>query len=391
MSTGILSGYFNLLKTIIGSGIVTYPVLFATFGILPGIFFSLTAGILTFFGLLMLCECASFQGNNKKTFSSALEDVWPAVSKVFNVIVFAKCFGVSLSYLVLVKSHLEYLIKDRLEINIAKEYLIVVYALILLPICSMKDIKSLKYSSLLGLIGVGVFIGGAITNMILIRSTTGLAQVDWIRPPQLKWITRAGQLVFSFTCHQNIFSIRASLRSPTKNNIIKVIGPAIGSALSLYLLFGLVMYFACGSTVSDNAFASFTNGTVKDVVVVFYILLVSCSYPLQVYPARDCLSEWTSTMIHPREEAQDTIRILSTVVIIIAGLLISLIETQIDTIQTIVGGSASTLMCNIIPPICMLRLHKKKSFLDLLLVNLLLFYGLIAFLGVCIKLAIPSI
>ncbi|OAG29605.1 hypothetical protein NEDG_00738 [Nematocida displodere] len=383
MGHEILTGHFNLLKTIIGSGIVSFPSFFAVFGIVPTVVFSCISAVLAFAGLMMLCECASFIGNSKGTFSSSLEDVLPGIAYFFNVIVFAKCFGVSISYLIILRPLLEYLAEEA-GVGLSGEELIVIYALLMIPVCALKDLKSFRFTSLLGIFGAYVCLGGSVYNLVVIAKKGNMPVVKFFANPNMGWIKKVGQFVFCFTCHQNIFSIRSGLSHPTRSKMAKVVGSSIVSALVLYLTFGMTVYYTYGNNIEPNVFMSFEANRVKTAVVLFYSLLITCSYPLQVHPARDCLSEWliSATRVSSAGKAGSLVRVVSTMIIVGAGLYISLLTISLDTIQSVVGGTASAVMCNVIPAISLMYLQRKKTSVEKVFVILLLAYSVFSFAGV---------
>lgn len=386
MENEVLAAHFNLLKTVIGSGIVTFPSLFVVFGMVPAISFSAVAAVLTFFGLMMLCDCAEFYGSKTTTFTASLEEVWPGISKLFDVIVFVKCFGVSISYLIIIRTLLVYLAKDFSFLShTSSARLMIAYAAAMVPICVMKDLKSLRYTSIVGIFGVYVCIAGSIYNFVKKIEQEPIPDIDAVTPVSSKWLKAIGQFVFSFTCHQNIFSVRSSLSNPSRTRMAQVVGSVLASALGFYLLFSVIIYLTYGRAVASNVFESFADGAVKKGVFIFYIILLTCSYPLQIYPARDCLCGWSAFLLgHGEKKLSLALRIVVSVVLVCAGVLVMLSNMELTKIQSIIGGTASTLMCNVVPPICLMRLPRKKSPIEKVSVVFLLVYALLAFTGVCV-------
>ncbi len=69
--------------------------------------------------------------------------------------------------------------------------------------------------------------------------------------------------VFSFTCHQNVFTIVNELKRPTQRRVDSVIGIAIGCALMLYLTVAVEGYKTYGSEVKGNILLNYPqNGLV---------------------------------------------------------------------------------------------------------------------------------
>ncbi|KAH9387211.1 uncharacterized protein NEMAJ01_2107 [Nematocida major] len=386
------TGYFNLLKTIMGAGIVSYPLFFVEFGIVTATVLSVAACALTFSSIVMLCKCAEYTESNGKTFTDVLGKIYPGLGSMFNWVVFTKCFGVSISYLVLLQPLLLYILNmaniQSLS-SISTMQITFLYTLIMFPVCAMKDLKSLKYTSVIGVLGVCICVVASAYNYMRVHGLGGSASdTAMFRPPMYSWIGFAGQFVFSFTCHQNIFGIRASLSNPTirKMKIISFFG--LGTALVLYVVFGILVYMTYGNKIEDNVFSSFIDGSVKNIVFVFYTVFISCSLPLQIHPARDCLTEWILCFkwVGKQEKNKTMVRVFSTGAILFACAMLALIPMGLSTIQTAVGGSASAIMCNFLPAICFLKIPIRKTVIERMAAVALIAYGALAFTGVFIKL-----
>jgi amino acid permease len=69
--------------------------------------------------------------------------------------------------------------------------------------------------------------------------------------------------VFSFTCHQNVFSIVNELERPTQRRVDSVIALAIGSAFVLYMIVAIEGYKTYGSNVKGDILLNYPqNGLV---------------------------------------------------------------------------------------------------------------------------------
>ncbi|KAI5186891.1 hypothetical protein NEHOM01_1780 [Nematocida homosporus] len=395
MANDVVAAYFNLLKTIVGGGIVGFPMFFVVFGIVPTLVFSLISAVLTFFGLMMLCDCAEYTQSKEKTFSASLQKICPRLSVWFNAVVFVKCFGVSISYLITIKPLLAYLFSGLLGRNVSPEILVICFGLGIIPLCIMRDLKSLRFTSVLGIFGALVCIVGSVLNFMTVRqSSNGSTPATyWAKTPEVNWIRSAGQFIFTFTCHQNIFGIRAEILTVTRNKMARIIAAALGSAMAIYLVFSTVIYFTYGDAIKSNVFESFVDGGVKYAIFVFYVALITFSYPLQIYPARDCLSEWIGTILGKADSkvlSKKGVRVLATLFLVVIGLGVAMFDIDITTVQSCVGGSASMLMCNVIPCISLYSLPRRKTPTELLVCSLLLIYGMLSLVGVYLMLTKAS-
>ena len=102
---GYFPAYVNLLKTAVGSGILAYPYLFLTYGILPTLIISTIAAFFSFFGLALYIESTSFQSKIKEinTLSSLATSCSPNSKIISDLAICFKCFSVAISYLIIAR------------------------------------------------------------------------------------------------------------------------------------------------------------------------------------------------------------------------------------------------------------------------------------------------
>jgi hypothetical protein len=96
----ILSSIINLANTILGTGMLSMPFVFANVGLAQGVVLVTFTGMLSIFGLSLLAEVAQAMKSRTVTFNSVAKISYPAAAIVMDLAISVKCFGVSISYLV---------------------------------------------------------------------------------------------------------------------------------------------------------------------------------------------------------------------------------------------------------------------------------------------------
>lgn len=99
----ILSSSINIANTILGSGMLAMPSALAATGLAGGIGMIAIAGCLSALGLFLLGRMAA-QVGRKASFNTCASITYPFAAVYFDLAVAVKCFGVSISYLVIVGS-----------------------------------------------------------------------------------------------------------------------------------------------------------------------------------------------------------------------------------------------------------------------------------------------
>jgi amino acid permease len=95
-----VSGILNLTQNILGAGILAMPSALANVGIVFGSALIIVSAVASAFGLYLLSLLAQNFGR-KASFFSCSKITWPSLSIFFDLAIAIKCFGVSVSYLVI--------------------------------------------------------------------------------------------------------------------------------------------------------------------------------------------------------------------------------------------------------------------------------------------------
>jgi amino acid permease len=110
--------------------------------------------------------------------------------------------------------------------------------------------------------------------------------------------------VFSFTCHQNVFSVVNEIKNRTQLRVNMVITAAIGSALLLYLIVATEGYRTYGSNVMGNILLNYPQTALVTIMRISISVMVILSYPLQLDPARRCITSFVHAL-KQRSETRD--------------------------------------------------------------------------------------
>lgn len=108
--------------------------------------------------------------------------------------------------------------------------------------------------------------------------------------------------VFSFTCHQNVFSVVNEIKNRTQLRVNMVITAAIGSALLLYLIVAVEGYRTYGSNVMGDILLNYPQTALVTIMRISIAVMVVLSYPLQLDPARRCITSF----VHALKERSET-------------------------------------------------------------------------------------
>lgn len=169
-------------------------------------------------------------------------------------------------------------------------YLVMVACMI--PICSVRRLKSLSFIGYLNMMAVA-YIGLIMALYMIVPSAwkqlpdaSHIVAVRWSRESLRKFPI----ILFAYTCSQNIIPIYNELYNSTLERTSIVTFTSIFSSAFVYLFVGLTGYFTFGSNVSDNVIAMYPD---KSLFVglgkLCVVLLALTSYPMQLHPSRASL------------------------------------------------------------------------------------------------------
>lgn len=97
-----ISSVVNLVNTIVGAGVLAMPHAMSNMGITLGVIVILWAGLTSGFGLYLQTRCARYLDRGNSSFFALSQITYPNAAVVFDAAITIKCFGVGVSYLIII-------------------------------------------------------------------------------------------------------------------------------------------------------------------------------------------------------------------------------------------------------------------------------------------------
>ncbi|CUA68877.1 Vacuolar amino acid transporter 5 [Schizosaccharomyces pombe 972h-] [Rhizoctonia solani] len=388
----------NLANTIIGSGMLTFPLVMASGGILLGALTCLSSATIGALGLWMLSRCATRTPHRKSSFFAVSKITFPSAAVFFDAAIAIKCFGVSISYLIIIKGLMPAVVRSFYHVFTAPDVnppwwavsghvWIVVFLAFLAPLCFLDRLDSLRHTSYVALFSVFYLVG-------IVIFCYWFPPEGIIKPGEIhlihfdkSFISTFPVQVFAFTCAQNLFPLYNELKSNTQARMNIVIFTSIFSATATYEVIALFGYLTFGSKVGPNIIAMYPSTTLFIAIGQFAIvIMVMFSYPLQVHPCRGCLDKVIGgakkTIVPPSEtqslneeeeveaEALDphgshgkmstTKHVALTSAIVGFGFMIAYFVDDLQLILSFVGSTGSTTISFILPGLFYFKLFRNE-------------------------------
>jgi len=293
---------------------------FAQGGLILGFIAVVSCGSMAYLGLYLLSLCAAHPSISQRTasFSSISNLTYPHASILFDLAIAIKCFGVSISYLLIFgklmpqvilsfKSTTALLIIDSKTEQglwlLDRRLWITLSMLFLVPISFLPTLDSLRHVSYIALIGVLNLIVVVIFKFFFssdpLPSHSSGAEIRWIKFDS-SFLTALPLFVFAYTCAQNIFSVHNEMIDNSPRQMKKVLVTCIGSAVLTYETLGVLGYLTFGSKVSSNLISDYDSSILISISQLMISILVLFSYPLQLFPCRNSVLK---VIDHKRNQA----------------------------------------------------------------------------------------
>ncbi|KAF7356256.1 Aa-trans domain-containing protein [Mycena venus] len=366
----IVSSVSNLANTIIGSGMLTFPLAMASAGIIPGMITCIFSGSVAVFGLYLLSLCAARAPHRRSSFFAVSQMTFPKAAVFFDAAIAAKCFGVSISYLIIIKGLMPNVVASLYHDlssssppawALSGRNWISLFMIILVPLVFLRHLDSLRHTSYVALFSVAYLVVIVITvyfNPLEGMPDRGEVHLIHFTP---NFVSTFPVQVFAFTCSQNLFPIFNELHDNSQRRMNFVIGSAIGSATLTYEVIAIFGYLTFGSTVGANIIAMYPSTSLFIAVgQAAIVVLVLFSYPLQVVARKqvravvddededpDALPEVDDD--HAAGEMSPLKHTILTAAIVISGFTIAFFVNDLQMVLSFVGSTGSTTISFILP------------------------------------------
>jgi len=363
----------------------------ASAGIIPGIITCLFCGCISAFALYLLSLCATKTQHRRSSFYAVAQLTYPKAAVFFDAAIAIKCLGVSISYLIIIKglmpnvaaSIYHDLISPKMDppawaLNGSNWLLI--FLLVLAPLCFLRQLNSLRHTSYIGLFAVIYLVTIVITcyfRPIDDMPTRGEIRLVHFTP---NFVSTFPVQVFAFTCAQNLFPLYNEVRSNTQPRMNIIIGGSIGSAIITYEIVAIFGYLTFGDKVTANIIAMYPSFSLFIAIgQLAIVILVLFSYPLQVHPCRNCLDkvfhldpvqekrmvvdedESIADNAHTESEMSTLKHSLLTTTIVTLGFATAFVVDDLRLVLSFVGSTGSTTISFILPGLLYWKLSRGDS------------------------------
>lgn len=197
-TSGFNSTCINLLKSILGTGLLALPYTFSILGPLLAIPLLFLFGYFSIVGLRIYSLCGMRAGS--ESIGSVCRMVNGRIQVGVDLALLFMCIGTAVSYLSIIGDFIPSLIENR-YFNFTRNICVCLSGIVLMPLSFIRGTHHLRYTSILGLFGILVILILSIKLLIIEGTTNNPAPLYNFSFDGLKQLN---VIVFVFTCHQNV-------------------------------------------------------------------------------------------------------------------------------------------------------------------------------------------
>ncbi|MCJ1269669.1 hypothetical protein MMC22_009561 [Lobaria immixta] len=389
-----ISSVVNLLNTILGAGVLATPLALSRMGILLGIFIILWSGLTAGFGLYLQTRCARYLERGSSSFFALSQITYPNAAVIFDFAISVKCFGVGVSYLIIIGDLMPGVVQGisedagGVDFLVSRRFWVTGFMLIVIPLSFLRRLDSLKYTSVVALISISYLVILVVAHFVKgdTKQDRGeLRVVHW--ESAVATLSSIPVVVFGYTCHQNMFSILNEIKNNSHFRTTSVVSASIGTASFIYVLVATTGYLSFGNSLSGNIVGMYNPSISSTIGKAAIVILVMFSYPLQVHPCRasvDAVLKWRparrsdSSNSSPSRNALllqtpkagsngrvdgmgDTRFAAITTAILVLSYIVAMTVSSLEKVLAYVGSTGSTSISFILPGLFYYKISSPDS------------------------------
>lgn len=209
------------------------PLALSHMGITLGVVVILWSGLTAAFGLYLQTRCARYLERGTSSFFALSQITYPNAAVIFDAAIAIKCFGVGVSYLIIIGDLMPGVVRgfnenaDSIPFLVDRHFWVTVFMydftcvstfllsntdmarLVVIPLSFLRRLDSLKYTSVVALISIGYLV-----VLVVYHFAKGDTMADRGPIRVIQWgsliqvLQSFPVIVFAYTCHQNVSSWR---------------------------------------------------------------------------------------------------------------------------------------------------------------------------------------
>ncbi|KAJ1741362.1 hypothetical protein LPJ78_002423 [Coemansia sp. RSA 989] len=347
---------FNLVNTMIGSGILALPYALKEAGFYFGIFTMVLSSLLIYVALNVLVYGGRRAGMYR--FESVSEAAMGRTGH--HLLTFAlavNSIGSCISYLIIIGDTTSSVAQHVFGPSIyTSRQATILYTAIgfTLPLLFFRTLEPLVKPSVLSTLCLPF-----IVVIVALRGPTYHTTPEPVPKPVLgpSALPAIGVIAFAYSCTQTSYQSYQTLRHKTLSGWRTASAFASSLAVVIYLAFSIISYQSFGLDTQPNLLNNFDNSDqLANVARVLLAFSLTLTYPMQFYPIRDLFGEALGLSAQSTSREARVKFNLFALAMFVATLVVALAVEDLGFVFKLIGTAAASLLVFGLPGIIYLRL-----------------------------------
>lgn len=335
---GVVASALNLTSATLGAGTLALPYAVQSAGVLVGVLFLVTCCIATVYSIRILVQIIDLTGY--RTYEAMSRNLLgKRFEQLTAFLIFIFCWGIASAYVTAVGDLLSAFsdldsFPEIFKGLWGRRFLSTLFwGCLMLPLSLAKEINSLRYASLVGMLCTNVVVAAVVYHTLTNAqseesvapfpglgstntSTTTLLSVGSSILPQtttnimfkenqvrrhsflplvqlnLKAITALPIIIFAFCCQSNCFEIYGELKKRSVSRMTHISAYAMGLCTLIYIICGIAGAAEFGERTLGNILSNYRHPTeVPYIMFSFFCisLTITTSFPMCIFPMREAV------------------------------------------------------------------------------------------------------
>jgi amino acid permease len=291
----IAASGFNLASATLGAGTLGLPQAMAWSGSLVGSLLLLGVCVSTIYSVRLLVIV--FEKTGFVTYEEMSHKlVSPLFEKITAFLIVAFCWGITIVYIVAMGDILDPLrdisgFPDALQGEWGRRAVMTIFwSVFMLPLSLAKEINTLRYASLVGMLSTGFLVSAIVAHASLDHPSTlniTVARFD------TKMLTSLSTFIFAYCCQTNCFEIYTELKDRSVRRMTIATAVSMTACTTIYMIAGLAGAADFGMETHSNILKNYKNPTETAYIAVAFVAIsvtLTMAFPICIFPTRDaCL------------------------------------------------------------------------------------------------------
>lgn len=390
---GVRASTMSATAATFGTGCLTFPYIISEVGVIPGVLIFLLVSFSMLYTLHLLSQ-SSLNANIFNFGELTKKSVNNFCFIIYNVSTICFLIGAIMTYeltsyqfLMDIFSSFFYEGDEEKRVPIKWKFAIIITVscfCLQLPLCLIKNLSQLKYSSLVATVSIILV---TIITLITFFCKMSFENVQWVSSEKMKTVSWFLQLtmitnafvvfMFGYLNHNGFLLVIKNLKNPNEKRINKVLFRSFIIECIFYLILGLSGYFI--NPELKNEFFINESEVNRIIYIIAKAILIPCLQCL--IPIRWNLLKESLASFFPRIEISSKVNLILTIVMLILMNYSLLFIGKVIDIIGFVGGIFGVMICYFLPLFIFVAIFGKTRFRSIVGYVFLVFFGIIGIIS----------